>query len=141
MFDGAWNNPSGYAKTVSGLADVSLGSSVCSSGANTGVHCNLIVDQMNESFDDGYGAQSTIRVYQQTAGQVAGGEGDSGGPMLIPNSDGLHVWAVGMIQGTNEALTSCPSARVATARCSVHMEFTSMRTIVNTIPGASLRVG
>lgn len=138
-FDGAWNNSAGYFKTVNALADVSLGSHVCSSGANSGVHCNLVVDQMNESFNDGLGGSvTTIRVHQASGG-VAGAHGDSGGPIIIPNSDGSHVWAVGMLQGSNETQTSnCGSLRIAT-QCSSYIEFTSMRTIINSIAGASLQ--
>ncbi len=142
MFDGAWNNAAGYHKTVNALADVSIGSHVCSSGANSGVHCTLVVDQMNESFNDGLGGSvTTIRVHQTTSGQIAGARGDSGGPILIPNSDGIHVWAVGMLEGSNEAqTTNCGSLRVPT-QCSAYIEFTSERTIINSIAGASLRTG
>jgi len=142
MFDGTWDNSAGYHKTVNALADVSLGSHVCESGANSGVHCNLVVDQMNESFNDGLGgAVTTIRVHQATSGQIAGAQGDSGGPIFIPNTDGLHVWAVGMLQGSNETLSSsCGSLHVAQL-CSEYIEFTSERTIINSISGASLRTG
>jgi hypothetical protein len=138
MFDGAWNNSSGYHKTVWGLADVSIGSSICSSGANSGVHCDLIVDQMRESFNDGYGSFSSIRVHARSG--IAGAHGDSGGPMLIPASDGTHVWAVGMLQGSQEAQTSsCGSLRISTT-CSAYVEFTSMRVFVNDM-GATLYTG
>jgi hypothetical protein len=138
MFDGAWNNASGYHKTVSGLADVSQGSAICSSGANSGVHCNLVVDNMVESFNDGYGSFSSIRVHARSG--IAGAHGDSGGPMLIPNSDGTHVWAVGMLQGSQETQTSsCGSLRVATT-CSAYVEFTSERVFLNNM-GATLYTG
>jgi hypothetical protein len=85
------------------------------------------------------GSVTTIRVHQMTSGQIAGAHGDSGGPIVIPNSDGTHVWAVGMLEGSNEAQTSsCGSMRVAT-QCSAYIEFTSMRTIINSIAGASLQ--
>jgi hypothetical protein len=138
MFDGAWNDSSGYHKTVWGLADVSQGSSICSSGANSGVHCNLIVDNMVESFNDGYGTFSTIRVHAQSG--IAGAHGDSGGPMLIPSSDGTHVWAVGILQGSNETQTSsCGSLRISTT-CSAWVEFTSERVFLNNM-GATLYTG
>lgn len=138
MFDGAWNNASGYHKTVWGLADVSQGSSICSSGANSGVHCNLIVDNMVESFYDGYGSFSSIRVHADSG--IAGAHGDSGGPMLIPASDGVHVWPVGMLQGSQEARTSnCGSLRVLTT-CSAYVEFTSERVFLADL-GATLYMG
>jgi hypothetical protein len=142
MFDGAWNNAKGYYKLVSNTAAVSLGSHVCTSGANSGVHCNLVVDQMNESFNDGFGGSvTTIRVHQVVKGQIAAAHGDSGGPVLIPNTDGKHVWAVGMIQGGNEAQTShCGSLRVTTT-CSAFIELTSIQTIIRSIRGAAIVKG
>jgi len=138
-FDGAWNNTAGYSKTVNAWADVSVGSYVCSSGANSGVHCNLQVDSMNASFNDGFGsAVPTIRVHQMTSGQIAGAQGDSGGPIFIPNSDGTHVWAVGMLQGSNETLTTtCGSMRLA-VKYSAYIEFSSVHTLLNQLPGSSL---
>lgn len=138
MFDGAWNNSSGYHKTVWGMADVSQGSSICSSGANSGVHCGLVVENMNEIFNDGYGSFSTIRVHARSG--IAGAHGDSGGPMLIPASDGTHVWAVGMLQGSNQTQTSsCGSLRISTT-CSAWVEFTPQRTFLNNM-GATLVTG
>jgi hypothetical protein len=141
-FDGAWNNPNGYVKVVNATTAVSLGSRVCTSGANSGVHCNLVVDQMNESFNDGLGGSvTTIRVHQTVSGQIAGAHGDSGGPVLIPNTNGVDIWAVGMLQGSNEAqTTSCGSVRVATT-CSAYIELTSIQTIINSIPGAAIVAG
>jgi hypothetical protein len=150
-FDGAWNNPNGYVKVVSDTTAVSLGShvctsgansGVCTSGANSGVHCNLVVDQMNESFNDDLGGSvTTIRVHQTVSGQIAGAHGDSGGPVLIPNTDGVHIWAVGMLQGSNETQTSsCGSLRAATT-CSAYIELTSIQTIINSIPGAAIVAG
>ena len=138
MFDGAWNNASGYHKTVNGLADVSQGTSVCSSGANSGVHCGLVVDNMRESFNDGYGSYSSIRVHAGSG--IAGAHGDSGGPILIPVSGGTYVKAVGMLQGSNEAQTSsCGSLRIAT-QCSAYIEFTSERVFLSNV-GATLYTG
>ncbi|UQU63775.1 S1 family peptidase [Couchioplanes caeruleus] len=138
MFDGAWNNSSGYHKTVNGLADVSQGTSVCSSGANSGVHCGLVVDNMRESFNDGYGSFSSIRVHAQSG--IAGAHGDSGGPILIPVSGGTYVKAVGMLQGSQETQTSnCGSLRIAT-QCSAYIEFTSERVFLSNM-GATLYTG
>ncbi|NYE93883.1 hypothetical protein FHU41_000104 [Psychromicrobium silvestre] len=97
MFDGVWNNSAGYAKGVSGFQDVALGDRVCTSGGNSGVHCNIKIIGMNYWWNDGYGGANTIEAYQQTAGQIATIQGDSGGPVLMPLSNGT-VGAVGMIQ-------------------------------------------
>jgi hypothetical protein len=135
MFDGAWNDPTGWHKTVWGLADVSQGSNICGGGANSGMHCNLVVDNMAESFNDGFGTYTTIRVHALSG--IGGAHGDSGGPMLIPSSDGLHVWAVGMLMGSNEAQTSnCGSLRLATT-CASYIEFSPERKFLSDM-GATL---
>ncbi|MFD0519691.1 chymotrypsin family serine protease [Paractinoplanes durhamensis] len=135
VFDGAWDNASGYHLTVNGLADVSEGSSVCSSGANSGVHCDLIVENTMVTFNDGFGTFSSIRVHARSG--IAGARGDSGGPILIPSSDGVSAAAVGMLQGSQEPqLTDCGPMRIA-ATCSEWIEFTSERTFLANI-GATL---
>ncbi len=74
--------------------------------------------------------------------------GDSGGPVIslagLPSGD---VWAVGMIQAATGTLLS-GSAKCGPAfdygpssepnQCSATVLFTSMRTIVNSLSGASL---
>ena len=60
--------------------------------------------------------------------------------MLIPSSDGLHVWAVGMLMGTNEAQTSsCGSLRIATT-CASYIEFSPERKFLSDM-GATLYTG
>lgn len=143
MFDGAWNNASGYNKPVAGLRDVSLNDSVCTSGGNSGVHCNIKIDNMGVMWNDGYGSFSNIRGVQQTAGQIAAIQGDSGGPVLVPYTDG-SVGAVGMIQavaGTLMTGASCGSVHDAGGnQCSKTVLFSSTRTIANAL-GATLVTG
>jgi hypothetical protein len=137
MFSGAWNSTA--RKTVSGLADVSLGSVVCSSGGNSGVHCNLVVEEMFEAYFDGYGYFWSIRAHAPSG--IAAAAGDSGAPVFIPSSDGVHVLAVGMVQGSQQqAASSCGSVRIPTNDCSAWMEFTSQREFLKNV-GATLYTG
>jgi hypothetical protein len=143
MFDGAWNDPNGYHKTVVGFADLSVNDWVCTSGANSGVHCGIQVDHLLISFNDGFGAFWTIRGKQRTSGQIAGAQGDSGGPVLVPysNNNWTTVGAAGMIQGSlGPQTTSCGSVRIGGVFCSTEIEFSSTHTIVNEL-GGSLRTG
>jgi hypothetical protein len=137
MFDGPWDS-SYYVKTVWGWATVSQGSVICSSGANSGVHCNLTVDNTNESFYDGYTTFSTIRVHAQSG--IAGAEGDSGGPMLIPASDGVHVYAVGTLQGSQETQHWCGSNIHLPGNCSEYVEFSPITDFLSDM-GADLVYG
>ena len=71
------------------------------------------------------------------------GEGDSGGPVLVTAGD-MKVRAVGMIQGgpADDARyrTSSPTWG-GNSVCTWRFYFTAMRTIVNTLPNASLVTG
>jgi hypothetical protein len=126
MFDGSWNNPDGYRKPVQELRDVGLNTLVCTSGGNSGVHCNVKVTAMVVSFNDGYGTVSTMRGVQQTSGRIAVIQGDSGGPVLISYANG-KVGAVDMIQGLENGTTSgCGSVHDAGATC-VLLGFSSPR--------------
>jgi hypothetical protein len=127
MFDGAWNNSSGYYKNVAGLSNVSEGSSVCSSGGNSGVHCGLIVQGGLTIHNDGYGRFYTLRAIARSG--IAAATGDSGGPIFIPASDGRRVWAVGMVQaGTLGSGMDCPSLHVSSAAiCTRDVLFSTTR--------------
>jgi hypothetical protein len=141
MFDGAYNNSAGYSKTVSGYQDVSVGDYVCTSGGNSGVHCTIKVVSMWRWWNDGWGGAWQIEGYQQTAGQIAAIQGDSGGPVLMPRANGT-VGAVGMIQAVLDADTNgCAPARdLDGSVCSPDVLFTSTRTIANSM-GMNLVIG
>ncbi|MCL1838253.1 MAG: S1 family peptidase [Propionibacteriaceae bacterium] len=142
MFEGAWNNASSLNKKVIGALKVKKGELVCSSGANSGVHCNLLVENLTDTFDDGINAQTTIRVKQQVGGQIAGARGDSGGPIFsVKPGDTSKVYAVGMLQGAPTAtlINSCGSLRIS-AQCSMTIQLTSIEAILKPLSGAILLV-
>ncbi|MFB6841300.1 DNRLRE domain-containing protein [Streptomyces sp. NPDC056361] len=139
MFDGAWNNRSGYNKRVVGYDDLGIGDKVCTSGGNTGVHCNIKVDKMRVRFDDrtGMGAFDTIHGTQMSSNQIAVMQGDSGGPVLTLAGNG-KVYAAGMIQGGDKPVRSCGPSALTMGACGKGVLFSSMRTVVRSISGASL---
>lgn len=141
MFDGAWNDPNSYHKTVVGYADLSEGDWICTSGAMSGVHCEIEVQNLLHAYNDGQGVFWTISARQLGDG-VAVARGDSGGPVLVPYSTNgwTTVGAAGMNQWGTET-RACGSVRTATT-CYNWVGFTSMRTMVEEIgPSASLRTG
>ncbi|GAA2379216.1 hypothetical protein [Dactylosporangium salmoneum] len=141
MFDGAWNNTAGYKKTVIGYGDVGLNDLVCTSGANSGVRCNIKVTNMWVLHNDGMGADFwTIEGHQQND-TIAATQGDSGGPVFTTVGD-TQVRATGMIQAVQKTWTNCVGVRLGTADiyCSSWVYFSSMRTINNSL-GATLRTG
>lgn len=147
VWDGAYNTED-YQKTVVGYADPAIGTEVCTSGGNSGVHCNIIVTSLSVYINDGYGATEMIRGVQQKVGQIALIQGDSGGPVIVPLwpclfGIGCRVRAAGMIQGwvggsTGTGALCGPVHDAGSNICADNVLFTSMRTIVSWIPGGSL---
>jgi hypothetical protein len=140
MFDGPYNTS--VKKTVVGLRDVSLGDYVCTSGGNSGSHCSIQVNDMALWVDDGTGLVEMIEAINWSYHGLAVAEGDSGGAVLVHS--GANVYAVGMIQGGDNADHTgwtCPSGTLhTTAACFSYVEFTSMRVIINTMPGTATLV-
>jgi hypothetical protein len=140
MFDGGWNDPNGYAKSVTGYADPSLYDPVCTSGANSGVHCNIQVDSTWVTFDDGYGSFPTIEGTQRT-GDIAAAQGDSGGPVFVPHTDNITVGAAGMIQGvSNQSICNPPQVHLGGVSCGQRVLWTSERAITAEL-NATLKTG
>lgn len=146
MFDGAWNNAAGYRKTVIGYGDVSFGDSVCTSGANSGVHCGIVVNKMDALFDDEYphvADSKFMTIFGIANSGAAACRGDSGGPVLTPRN-AADVLAVGMIQGGpldkpgTPPVWTIPASTRTGAECSRGVFFSSMRTITRNLPNASL---
>jgi hypothetical protein len=136
MFNQGWYSQS--VSTVIGLGDVGINDLTCTEGGNSGEHCNVKVTNLVVSWNDGYGWFSTIQATQQTNGDIAVMKGDSGGPvMLLGNGSPTLVRAAGMIQAQGDPLASCPQSFRAD-QCSKTVLFTSMRTIVDSVLGASL---
>ncbi len=126
-------------RSVYGFADVGLGSYVCTSGANTGEHCDIKVTTMMHWFSDGFGSSfPTIQGTRQSPG-VAAGSGDSGGPVYV-NLDGTssgRLGASGMIQGGGAINVACGATTTSSAQCSTVVYFSSTRTIASNL-GAQL---
>jgi hypothetical protein len=138
MFNHGWNSTT--FSTVIGFQDLGVGDLVCTEGGNSGEHCDVKVTNLGVSINlnDGYGWFSSIVASQQTAGAIAVMGGDSGGPVMsLNNTSAGQVRAAGMIQAQGSAAASCPQARDQFP-CSKTVYFTSMRTIVGSIPGATL---
>ena len=126
MFNHGWNSTT--SSTVIGYEDLGLNDLVCTEGGNSGEHCNV-----NGTF-------STIKA-NLTGGGIAAMEGDSGGPVMsLANTSSGQVRAAGMIQGGDVISINCGASYIA-APCGSDVYFSSMRTIVNSISGASLRTG
>jgi hypothetical protein len=144
-FDGPYNS-NNFWKTVIGYQDLAVNNYVCTGGGNSGEHCNIKVTNLMVSFNDGFGSFSTIEGVQQSSGAIANIQGDSGGPVIsLASTSSGQVRAAGMIQGfLGSGMTGSACGPVYDAgsnKCSTNVLFSSMRTIVNSISGASLLTG
>lgn len=143
--DGPYNSDN-FSKTVIGYEDLGINSFVCTGGGNSGEHCNIKVTNLRVSFNDGFGTFSTIEGVQQSGGAIAVIQGDSGGPVIsLASTSSGQVRAAGMIQGflgSGSTGAACgPVFDAGGNLCSTNVLFSSMRTVVNNITGASLRTG
>lgn len=147
-FLGSWDAVTAKVSPVGGYADLSVGDTVCTQGANSGNHCGLEVDNLSvyrNSFT-GYscapGSTDCLEEIQakNANGGAAVARGDSGGPVITYGSDGIHIRAAGMIQSGNGTQFTCSEKLVSysSGDCFPKVNFTSMRFIVSTIDGASL---
>jgi hypothetical protein len=142
-WDGPYNSQD-FSKLVIGYEDLGVGDYVCTGGGNSGEHCNIKVTNMRVWYNDGFGAFSTIEGVQQSSGAIAAIEGDSGGPVIsLTSTQSGEVRAAGMMQAEMAPVmtgSACGPAWTP-GRCSKTVLFSSMRTIVDHIPGASLLAG
>ena len=102
MFDGA---PVGaFSKPVVGWVNNFVGQLVCTSGASTGVHCDIITDLISSTALIQTGPTSFTRVDNLVFGTalgsttaIAAGSGDSGGPVFTLTSNFSKVKAAGLM--------------------------------------------
>ncbi len=150
MFYGNYNSTSKATVVVDPLTgsgrNVKPGDYVCTSGGNSGTHCGSGAKQKvigsTNSFNDGKGYLSTLYA-DRIDGGLAAVNGDSGGP-IYQNKTATQVYAVGMIQAvqTGQGLTApCGATRVAATSCSRRVLYTSINTIIRSVPGSSLVTG
>lgn len=104
----------GIVSPVRGTAAPGINMLICTSGGNSGEHCNIKISSLFVSWNDGAGPIWTMQGDQQTPGAITSMQGDSGGPVFTAGSDG-RVRAVGMIQagvqGTLMVGSACGPAR------------------------------
>lgn len=126
------------SKPVTKVVDVSLNAYVCTSGGNSGEHCNVKITAMKVSWSDTYGSFYNIEGTQTVSSSIAVARGDSGGPvMTYVTSD--SIGAVGIIQYLGARRSTCPTMRDATP-CSMVVGFSSIHSMFSNT-GARLRTG
>jgi hypothetical protein len=100
----SWMFNHGYNSTTHSVVvaqvDPDIGDLVCTEGGNSGEHCNVKVTAQG-SWSDAWGAILVDTGVEQTSGDIAVIQGDSGGPVMTIAGSSL-VNAAGMIQADDE---------------------------------------
>ncbi|GAA0412033.1 hypothetical protein GCM10009530_75740 [Microbispora corallina] len=143
IFDGG---PGGgeYTNPVAGRHFNHPGDYVCTSGAYSGTRCGIeIVDtNVTQTFFLGgkpVGPFNRLVLAEQVDGANAGGNGDSGGPVIeVDPVDTSKVWAKGIFTGLDAggspvACTGVPTS--ASRQCSWRIWYTSIAQILNSFGG------
>jgi hypothetical protein len=128
MWDGGVLDGSEYTKPVVGTSMARKGSLVCTSGAWSGVHCDIKITKTDSTLDWGTHVSRAVSIGDQLQGEAAAGGGDSGGPVFTLTGDFSSVLAAGVIIGGDDRrpVTPCPGR---SNRCSTRVFFTDFRTV------------
>ncbi|NUT35512.1 MAG: hypothetical protein HOV79_20865 [Hamadaea sp.] len=131
---GPWNATSTHSRyhlKVASAGSTVQNQSVCSSGANSGEHCGLIVTSAtittwtcaNGGTCHGWRAGNASATVASTVG------GDSGGPIYQNRSDG-RVNARGVVYGGDTSI-SCGTVRFSVGNCYKYVWFTDITRVLN----------
>ncbi|MFI8102792.1 hypothetical protein [Streptomyces sp. NPDC086023] len=119
------------------------GDPVCSSGASTGEHCGTVYDD-SDVYVNGDGVRIGVIQVAAPAGQIMGGQGDSGGPMFKTVSGGVQARGILISADTTAGSMTYSCGSVAPDAsgilCSRWVNYVPISTILNTW-GVSLEVG
>jgi secreted trypsin-like serine protease len=104
---------------------------VCTSGAFSRERCNIQIIVVNENVNLGGTTVTNLARGEQTGKQNAAGQGDSGGPVYVSNTNGTAT-ARGMVTGGDLTNTSTPCTGVTSSRsCSWRIWFSQLSYAVN----------
>ncbi|MEO3978605.1 S1 family peptidase [Streptomyces sp. CAU 1734] len=140
IFRGGYN--SNTKSNVKSWASNWPGDSVCSSGASTGEHCGTVYDDSDVYFIEGH----YVGVVQVAApaGQIFGGQGDSGGPVFRTVSGGVQARGIlisaDLTEGSMTYACGTTDPAAGPIQCSRWVNYVPISTILNTW-GATLEVG
>lgn len=118
---------------ISSVFNPVQGQTVCTDGARSGEHCNIVVDQIyytwTGSYDDGASFKFTNMIYGHQANSgIAVSSGDSGGPVYDYQNGGYA--AVGIISGAFIQMKSCT---IAGETCYSDVVFSSVYRDLNSL--------
>lgn len=139
FYDGAWNDPNGYHKHVASWGLNHAGDYVCTSGAMSGVHCNILVKYAGvDAIIGGITRHNVVHAMQTNSWDMGSAQGDSGGPVIASpdGSYGNDMQARGLISGSYGHFQVCPTWGVGIygqTTCYEGVSYIGMSAIVNTL--------
>lgn len=137
VYGGPWNATSSherYSLKVAAADGSHVGDYICTSGANSGEHCNIVVQELGVQWSCGINnapppaEQCAGHRARRTTSAPAAVSGDSGGPIYRTRSDG-RVTALGVIYGGSESV-ACGSTRVPPSFCARTLLYPAVRPIL-----------
>lgn len=111
-YEGCWCDTTGFHKNITSVGLSHDGDYVCTSGAMSGVHCNLLVTNAGVDLDGYSNVVIAKRTSTDTSGNnwFAAAAGDSGGP-VVASADGtygVNMQARGLIHaGLSSSWLAC----------------------------------
>jgi hypothetical protein len=135
VFDGDWDNSVGYEKDVVGTFQPSIGDYLCTSGGNSGEHCDVVVNSVADQVNDGSGLIYVDGADQIDSGAYAMATGDSGGAVITltgTSNTATQVQAVGWEQGidSSDDVDCGHIAESLGTNCSTQMFFSTLTVVL-----------
>jgi hypothetical protein len=117
IYDGGAQPGTEFSKPVVALGRNWPGAWVCTSGAATGVHCDIQIISTETTLNWGDHTSYRVAIGEQVSKRAAGGKGDSGGPVFMLTPDFSGVIGVGIINGggkPQDQPATCPPGSFTT---------------------------
>ncbi|MGJ6968448.1 hypothetical protein ACSDR0_41730 [Streptosporangium sp. G11] len=127
MWDGGVGDGSEFTKPVQGTSAPRKGTLVCTSGAASGVHCDIKISKTGSTLDWGTHVSRAVSIGDQLQGELAAGDGDSGGPVFTLESNFSSVLAAGVIIGGDPKRPA--TCTYLSTECSTRVFFTDFRAV------------
>ncbi len=126
---------SGVSEKIIGALGPMVGLWVCTSGANSGDHCNVKVTHTNQSavFQTGEGTFtiSPLVRAEEYDHEIAAAQGDSGGPVIVPTQHPDLHRAAGTITGGGGVVDDCGPMQLPSSECGWYIYYVDITTSLN----------
>jgi hypothetical protein len=131
IYDRGWNSNAGEIVEPDPWSAVA-GTSVCTEGATSGVRCNITVTATGQKINYGtFTAENESEGTEESYGQQAVADGDSGGPVIINSSSVGTVYATGTITAGDDPVDCSNNDPGINPDCFGNVDFEEIVPILN----------